>query len=124
MMRDRKTKSAIPARPRIKHSASLRHHHCSLIQDNGEHDDADNDKYGDILSPRHSDHGGLGKFDEDEEFDDNEYRKISSAQTLSKTKRAMVANVSASRLYTKRCVSVIIMLFNQRSYLSLNAGFS
>ena len=38
------------------------------------------------------------KFDEDEEFDDNEYRKISSAQTLSKTKRAMVANVSASRL--------------------------
>jgi hypothetical protein len=46
-----------------------------LIEDDGEHDDADNDKYGDVLSPRHSDHRGLGKFDEHEEFNDNEYKE-------------------------------------------------
>jgi len=46
-----------------------------LIQDDGEHDDADNNKYGDVLSPRHSDHRGLGKFDEHEEFNDNEDEK-------------------------------------------------
>jgi hypothetical protein len=41
---------------RIKYSASVQYCHCFLIQDNGEHDDADNDKYGDVLSPRHGDH--------------------------------------------------------------------
>ena len=53
----------------------MQYRHCSLIEDDGEHDDADNDKYGDILSPRHSDHRGLGKFDEHEEFNDNEDEK-------------------------------------------------
>jgi hypothetical protein len=48
---------------------------CSLIEDDSERDDADNDKYGDVLSPRHSDHRGLGKFDEHEEFNNNEYEK-------------------------------------------------
>jgi hypothetical protein len=37
-------------------------------------------------------------------------RKTSTAKTLSTTKRAMVTNVNASRVYTKRCVSEIIML--------------
>jgi hypothetical protein len=46
-----------------------------LIQNDGEHDDADNDEYSDVLSPRHSDHRGLGKFDEHEEFNDNEYKE-------------------------------------------------
>jgi hypothetical protein len=46
-----------------------------LIQDNGEHDDADNDKYGDVSSPRQIDHRGLGKFNEHEEFNNNEYEK-------------------------------------------------
>jgi hypothetical protein len=46
-----------------------------LVQDDGEHDDADHDKYGDISSPRKIDHRGLGKFDEHEEFNDNEYEK-------------------------------------------------
>jgi hypothetical protein len=48
-----------------------------LIEDDGEHDDADNDKYGDVSSPRHSDHRGLCKFNEREEFNDNEYEKDS-----------------------------------------------
>jgi hypothetical protein len=46
-----------------------------LIEDDGEHDDAYNDKYGDILSPRHSDRRGLRQFNEHEEFNDNEYEK-------------------------------------------------
>jgi hypothetical protein len=46
-----------------------------LIQDNGEHDDADYDKYGDVSSPRQIDHRGLGKFNEHEEFNNNEYEK-------------------------------------------------
>lgn len=61
--------------PRIKHSISLQYHRCSLIQDDGEHDDADNDKYGDVSSPRQIDHRGLGKFDEHKEFNDKEYEK-------------------------------------------------
>jgi hypothetical protein len=48
---------------------------CSLIEDDGEDNDADKDKYGDVLSPRHSDHRGLRKFNEHEEFNDNENEK-------------------------------------------------
>jgi hypothetical protein len=33
------------------------------------------DKYGEVFSPRHSDHRGLSKFDEQKEFNDNEYKK-------------------------------------------------
>jgi hypothetical protein len=63
--------------PRIKHSISSQQRHRTLIEDDRKHDDADNDKYGDVSSPRQIDHRGLGKFDEDEEFDDEEYEKDS-----------------------------------------------
>ena len=46
-----------------------------MIQDGGKHDDADNDKDGDVFSPRHSNHRGLGKLDEHQEFNNNEYEK-------------------------------------------------
>ena len=46
-----------------------------MIQDGGKHDDADNDKDGDVFSPRHSDYKGLGKFNEHEEFKYNEYER-------------------------------------------------
>jgi hypothetical protein len=46
-----------------------------LIEDNREHDDADNDKYDYVLSPRHIDHRGLRKFNEREEFNNNEHEK-------------------------------------------------
>jgi len=75
MMRSSKTKSATIARPHTKYSASSQYSHCSLIQDNGEHDHADNDKYGDVLSRRHSDRRGLRQFDEHEKFNNNEYEK-------------------------------------------------
>jgi hypothetical protein len=46
-----------------------------LIEDDCEHNDADNDKYGEVLSPRHIDHRGLRKFNEHEKFNNNEHKK-------------------------------------------------
>jgi hypothetical protein len=46
-----------------------------LVQDDGEHDDANNDKHGDVSSPRQINHRGLGELDQHEEFNDNEYEK-------------------------------------------------
>jgi hypothetical protein len=70
-----KTKSAKPTWPSITYSASPQYHRRSLVQDDGEHDDADNDKYGDVSSPRQIDHRGLGKFNEHEEFNNDEHEK-------------------------------------------------
>ena len=70
-----KTKSGTNARTRTKYSASSQYRHCSLIEDDGKHYDADNDNYGDVLSPRHIDEGGLRKFNEHKEFNDNEHEK-------------------------------------------------
>jgi hypothetical protein len=46
-----------------------------LIDDDHKHNDADNDKYDDVLSPRHIYHRGLRKFNEHEELNHNEYEK-------------------------------------------------
>jgi hypothetical protein len=46
-----------------------------LIKDKSEHDDADNNKHGDVLSPHHIDHRGLRKFNEHKEFNDNEHEE-------------------------------------------------
>ena len=46
-----------------------------MIQDDREHDHADNDKYGDVFSPRHIDRRGLRKFNEHEEFNDKKYKE-------------------------------------------------
>jgi hypothetical protein len=75
MMRDSKTKSAITVQPHVKCTTSSQYGHYSLKEDDGEHNDADNGKYGEVLPPRHTNHGGLRKFNEHEEFNDNEYEK-------------------------------------------------
>lgn len=59
----------------MRYIALFEYSHCSLIEDDGEHNDADDDKYGDVLSPRHIDHRGLRQFDEHEEFNNNEHEK-------------------------------------------------
>jgi len=61
--------------PPVRRIALLEYRSRSFIEDDGEHNDADNDKYGNVLSPRHIDHRGLRKFDEHEEFNDNEREK-------------------------------------------------
>jgi len=65
----------VPGLELLMCSASSQYHCCSFIDDDGEHDDADNDKNGDVSSPRQIDHRGLRKFNEREEFNDNEYEK-------------------------------------------------
>ena len=59
----------------MRRVALFEYRNCSLIEDDGEHNDADNNKYGDILSRRHSDHRGLRKFNEHEEFNDKKYKE-------------------------------------------------
>jgi hypothetical protein len=46
-----------------------------LIKDDGKHDDADNDKKGDVLSPRDICGRRLRKLNEHEEFNDDEHEK-------------------------------------------------
>ena len=59
----------------MRYIALFEYRRCSLIKDDGEHNDADHDKYGDVLSPRHIDHRGFRQFNEHEEFNDNEHEK-------------------------------------------------
>jgi hypothetical protein len=63
------------ARLSYKDVTSFEYRSCSLIEDDGKHNNADNDKYGDVLSPRHIDHSRFRKFYEHEEFNDNEHKE-------------------------------------------------
>jgi hypothetical protein len=59
----------------MRYTALFEYRSCSLIENDGEHNDADNDKNGDILSPRRIDHRRLRELNKHEEFNNHEHEK-------------------------------------------------
>jgi hypothetical protein len=82
-----------------------------LIDYDLKRNDTDNDKYGDVLSPRHIDYRGPRQFNEHEEFNDTKHEKDFERADVEQDENSSSNKRQHWQTVQKTCISVKTIVF-------------